>query len=76
MERYAYRTVHVSHVHARNPTILSVHKRERRAQTLDFPSTGHIREREPLFVHLIRLRGSDRHFAWPGTTGHEPADVV
>ena len=52
------------------------HKRERPAQTLDFPSTGHIREREPLFVHLVRLRGRDRHFAWPGTTGHEPAHVV
>ena len=43
---------------------------------LDFPPTGHIRECEPLFVHLVRLRASDRHLAWPGTTGQEPADVV
>jgi len=52
------------------------YKRHTTRVPLDFPPTGHIRECEPLFVHLVRLRASDRHLAWPGTTGQEPADVV
>ena len=52
------------------------YKRHPTRVPLDFPPTGHIRECEPLFVHLVRLRASDRHLAWPGTTGQEPADVV
>eukprot|EP00964_Phaeocystis_antarctica_P017900 scaffold9941_cov42-Phaeocystis_antarctica.AAC.3 len=50
--------------------------RQTTSAPLDFPRTGHIRECEPLFVHLVRLRASDRHLARPGTTGQEPLDVV
>ena len=58
------------------PFLYAASPRQRTSAPLDFPRTGHIRECEPLFVHLVRLRASDRHLARPGTTGQEPLDVV